>query len=194
MSHRNKQINLYAFIYFLSFIFVIKNMSSFPPVKNYKQLMTTKIKNVFNFLREVYKGIDNNIYESLNEEYEEELIALACLIPNDWMAGFYDSVDLVYDLFFCIDVSVLSDVVAKHSKARIWFNVDSYRVFLNNFIINKGYGSQVEKALTNVCNKLKPVFSAVDKLIANPNGVLQKIAMIASNNNNENNNVLNSFI
>lgn len=161
--------------------------------KDYKALIQNKISVLFDFLRNVYKGIDASIVDSLNEEYEEELLTLAGFIPNDWIEGFYDSVDLVFDLVNCIKVDELARVVNKHNRARLWFSVNTYTAFINNFVIDKGYTRQEEKAVINICNKFKPIFKAVDKLLANPNGVLDKIALI-SMGSNENNNLLSSFV
>ena len=164
-----------------------------PKTKDYKSLIQKKISTLFDFLRNVYKGIDASIVESLNEEYEEELLTLAGFIPNDWIEGFYDSVDLVFDLVFCIKVDELAKVVEKHNRARLWFSVDTYSAFINNFVIDKGYTRQEERAVINICNKFKPIFKAVDRLISNPKGVLNKIALI-SNGSNDNKNLLSNFV
>lgn len=169
-------------------------MSSKFVKKDYKNLLKAKIKTLFEFLRNVYKGIDNNIVSSLNEEYEEELLTLAEMIPNDWIDGFYDSVELVFDMVGSINVNKLAGVIKKHSKARLWFSVNTCSAFINNFVIDKGYGRQMEKAIINICYKFKPIFNAVDKLLSNPGGVLEKIATIYQNDNNDNNDILNNLM
>jgi len=160
---------------------------------DYKKEIKKKISILFDFLRNVYKGVDNEVYEDLNEEFEEELLILASLIPKDWISGFYDSVDLVFDLVKCIEPRKLADTISKHSKARLWFSIDSYNLFLCNFIYDKGYTKQTEKAIANICDKFKPIFKAVDKLVQNPNGVLNKIALITAETS-KHNDILNSFI
>ena len=144
-------------------------------------------------MREVYTGIDNSIVKALNEEYEEELLILAGLIPNDWIEGFYDSVELVFDLAACVNVERLAKVVNKHGRARLWFSVSTYNAFINNFVIDKGYSKQGEKAVINICDKFQPLFKAVDKLISNPKNILDKIALISSESS-ENQDVLLNLI
>lgn len=161
--------------------------------KNYKQLLHVKIRTLFDFLRNVYKGIDNSIVSSLNEDYEEELLTLAEMIPNDWIDGFYDSIEFVFDMVKCIDVKELARVVKKHNNTCSFLNINTYSIFINNFVIDKGYGRQMEKAIINICNKFKPIFNAIDKLLSNPGGILEKIANMMQTNNNENNNILNGL-
>lgn len=160
---------------------------------NYKVAIRKKIETLFNFLRNVYRGIDNEIYEELNEEFEEELKILAGLIPNDWIAGFYDSVDLVFDLVKCLKPQQLAETIAKHSRARLWFTINSYNLFLHNFIYDKGYTKATEKAITNICDKFKPIFKAIDKLMQNPNGVLNRIALITAETT-KHNDILNDLL
>lgn len=159
----------------------------------YKSLLKEKIKLVITFLRNTFKDIDKSICNQLNEEYEEELLIMAGMIPNDWIDGFYDSFAMVLDLFTCIDVKKLTNVVEKHSKARLWFSIDSRSIFMNQCVIGKGWGRQAEIAVENICKKFKPIFDAVDKLFANPNNVLKRISSIVSESN-ENDNILNGLM
>lgn len=159
----------------------------------FKTMLKDKISMIFSFLRNTFKDIDKEIYNQLNEEYEEELLILAGMIPKDWISGFYDSLELVLDLASCLDVKKMADVVETHGKARLWFSIDSYDVFMNNCVIDKGWGKQAEKAVENICNKFRPLFNAIDKLFANPNKVLKRIASLVSKTN-ENNDILNGLV
>lgn len=160
---------------------------------SYKTLLKSKISSIISFLRNTFKDIDKNIYNQLNEEYEEELLIMAGMIPSDWIAGFYDTIDMVIDIVTCIDVNKLSNVVNKHSKARLWFTIDSQSIFMNQCVIGKGWGRQAEIAVGNICKKFAPIFEAVDKLMANPGNVLKKIAIVASETN-ENENILDGLM
>ena len=159
----------------------------------YKQLLKEKIASIFSFLRSTFKDIDKDIYNQLNEEYEEEMLILAGMIPNDWIGGFYDSLAMVLDLACCVDVAKLADAVEKHNKARLWFSIDSYTIFMNQCVLGKGWGRQAEIATGNICKKFKPIFNAVDKLFSNPSGVLKRIATIASETE-ENSNILGNLM
>ena len=159
----------------------------------YKQRLQEKITTLFMFLRYTFKDIDNTICQELNEEYEEELLILAGMIPNDWIAGFYDSVEMAFDIAKCLNVQLLADTIDKHSKARLWFSLDTYSLFMDKCVRGQGWGTQVEKAVDNICIKFKPIFRALDKLFANPAVVLKRIAKFADATN-ENNNILNDFM
>ena len=159
----------------------------------YKQLLKDKIASIFTFLRSTFKDIDKDIYNQLNEEYEEEMLMLAGLIPNDWIGGFYDSLTMALDLAGCVNVPKLAETVEKHSKARLWFSIDSYSIFMNQCVLNKGWGRQAEIATGNICKKFMPIFNAIDKLFANPNAVLKRIATIASGTE-ENSNILGNLV
>ena len=159
----------------------------------YKKLLKEKIANIIGFLRSTYKDIDKNIYNQLGEEYEEEMLILAGMIPNDWIGGFYDSLEMVLDLVKCLDVSKLAETVERHSKARLWFTIDSHEIFMNQCVLNKGWGRQAEVAVANICKKFDPIFKAVDKLMANPGPVLKRIAILAAESH-ENNDILNNLM
>ena len=161
--------------------------------QSYKQLLKDRISEIFNFLRSTFKGIDKNIYEDLSEEYEEEMLMLAGMIPNDWIGGFYDSLTMVIDLTKCLNVSKLAETVERHAKARLWFSIDSYSIFMNQCVLGKGWGRQAEIAVGNICNKFRPIFNAVDKLFSNPNGVLKRVAAITGETN-ENTNILDDLM
>lgn len=161
-------------------------------MNNYKQLIKNKISSLVTFLRNVYDGIDNDIRDSLNTDYENDLLVLASMIPNDWIDGFYDSIDLVWDLVKCIKIDELTNTIKKHRRARFWFEVDTFNGFTQNFVIDKGYGIVTEKAIMNICRQFKPIFAAIDKLFSNPNDVLSRISLI-SQSTDENNNILNSI-
>ena len=159
----------------------------------YKSLLKERISSIVSFLRNTFKDIDKNIYNQLSEEYEEELLVLAGMIPKDWIGGFYDSLEMALDLFTCLDVDKLARVVEKHSKARLWFAIDSYSIFMNQCVIGKGFGRQAEMAVANICNKFRPIFNAVDKLFAHPNNVLKRIAVVAAESH-ENDNILDGLM
>ena len=149
------------------------------------QKLKTKISTLFTFLRQVYTGIDNNIVAELNEDLEKKLLTLADVIPDDWINGFYDSVELTFEIASCIRVGELANVVNKHKRARLWFRVNTYEAFLNNLVIGK-YDRDIEKAIVNICVQFKPLFKAVDNLLANPGGILSKIAQMYPNDVTEN--------
>lgn len=159
----------------------------------FKTQLKNKISIIFTFLRNTFKDIDKDIYNQLNEEYEEELLILAGMIPSDWISGFYDTLEMVIDIASCIDVKKMADVIENHEKARLWFPIDSYELFMNNCVIDKGWGKQAEKAVENICNKFRPIFNAIDKLFANPNKVLRRISNFVSKTD-ENNDILNNLI
>ncbi len=162
-------------------------------MSEYKTKLKNKISIIFSFLREIFKGIDNRIYEQLNEEYEEEMLILAGMIPNDWIAGFYESLEMFFDLTACVNVRKLANAVIKHNKARIWFNINSHDIFMNNCVYGKGWSPDAVKAVENICIKFKPIFNAIDKLFSNPNNVLSRVADITENSN-ENEDILNCFM
>ena len=161
-----------------------------PKKVNYTQLLKNKVRELMRFMRAIYKGINNNIYEQLNEEYEEEMTVLIGMVPSDWCVGLHDSLNLVWDIAKSINVTKLADSVERHGRARFWFSINSFDIFYKNFVLkNEDISAQEAKATKNILDKLLPVFGAIDELVSRPEPYLRRIALLYEQQN-DNNNIL----
>ena len=185
------KININIIFYKLMLFYLILKMSK---KLNYTQLLKNKVRELMKFMRAVYKGINNSIYEQLNEEYEEEMVILIGMVPSDWCIGLHDSLDLVWDIVKTVNITKLADAVEKHGRARFWFSINSFNLFYKNCVLkNETVSAQEAKATKNILDKLIPVFNAIDEIVACPEPYLRRIALLYEEQN-DNNNILKGFM
>ena len=163
------------------------------PKTNYATLLESKISEIIMVMRQMFKNINNNIYNQLTEEYEEELLGLCRLIPSDWSEGVYASFSVFMDVIDAVDWSKIANTIDKYPKARIWFDIDVEKVF-NNFLIERTqYSNGVKQSVLKICEKFKPIFEGVNEMIKNPTPLLHRITLLQQTSQ-EHADILNAFM
>lgn len=148
------------------------------PKINYSKLLEEKIREIIMTMRQIFNGIENKIYNSLTEEYEEEIIGLCRLIPSDWSQGVYSSFAVFMDVIDAIDWSKIATTINKYPKARIWFDVDVEALFKNFLVERTQYSDHVKSSVLQICEKFKPIFNGVNIMIKNPSPLLNRISLL----------------
>lgn len=145
---------------------------------NYTILLEDKIKEIVMIMRQMFKNIDNNIYNQLTEEYEEELLGLCRLIPSDWSKGVYASFSVAMDVIDSVDWSKIATTIDKHPEARIWFDIDVEQTFRNFLIERTHYSNKIKASVLKICQKFKPIFDGLNIMIKNPTPLLHRITIL----------------
>ena len=163
------------------------------PKTNYTKLLEEKVKEIILTMRQMFKNIDNHIYNQLTEEYEEELLGLCRLIPSDWSEGVYASFSVFMDVIDAMDWSKIATTINKYPKARIWFDVDVEQVFKNFLVERTQYSNSVKASVLKICEKFKPIFEGVNAMIKNPTPLLHRITLLRQTTQ-EHADILNTFM
>ena len=144
-------------------------------------------------MRQIFKGINNKIYNSLTEEYEEEMVGLCRLIPSDWSHGVYNSFCICVDILDIIPWGKIAEIVDKYPLARDWFDIDTFKLFKNKIIARSKYPDEVKKRVLSLSERFFPVFQGVNELIKNPTPYLQRFTLLQQIEH-ENNDILKDCI
>ena len=145
---------------------------------DYNKLLENKIREIIMVMRQIFKNIENDIYNQLTEEYEEELIGLCRMIPKDWSHGVYSSFAVFMDVVDAIDWSKIAKTINNHPNCRLWFDIDVEQMF-NNFLVERThYSNSVKASVLKICKKFKPIFEGINILIKNPSPLLTRISTI----------------
>ena len=145
---------------------------------NYNELLAKKVREIVFNMRQIFKGIDNHIYNQLTDEYEEELVGLCRLIPTDWSRGVYSSFGVAWDVIDAIDWKKIASAIDKYPQARLWFDIDVRKVF-DNFVLERThYSPSVKSSVMKICDKFSPIFEGINVMIKNPAPLLSRISVI----------------
>ena len=167
-----------------------KNSNVVPKIDYHKELKN-KASVLLDTLRTIFRGIDNKVYNSLDDVFKEEVLMLIGMIPENWCSGLYDSVTLAWDIILSVDFTKLAKAVTNHNKARLWFSIDSYDVFYYNCVVkNEDISDNAKKATKNILDRIRPIFDAINILIKKPDLILAKTSLIYGDFNNKHNNIL----
>ncbi len=141
---------------------------------DYRKKLVERIKEVLEFLRAAFA--DNKVMlKDINETFEDTLVFQLNLIPKTWIAGFYESVEMVIDIAKSVNPQLLHSAVTKHQQSRLWFEIDSYNVFMTHCVKNQGVDKNIVAAIDNIASQLKPICVLVDYLFKHPDIILENI-------------------
>ena len=141
--------------------------------------LASEIVKFIKLLRIIYKGLNNDIYESLGKPFQKSVSGIVNMIPSDWSRGALDCYLMMKDMATCIDFQKLSKNLHKRC-ARVWGKIDS-KEFV--FECMRGYCTEsigYEKAAENILSNLDPLFKAVDFIFGHELVFMDRLASIAS--------------
>ena len=160
---------------------------------NYNIMLGEKVAEIIVVMRQIFKGINNRIYNTLTEEYEEEMVGLCRLIPADWSRGVYHSFCIFMDIMDIVPWSKISAIVDKYPMSRDWFEMDTFKLFKNKIILRSKYPDDVKKRVLVLAERFSPVFQGVNELIKNPTPYLQRFTLLQQIEH-ENDDILKGYI
>ena len=160
---------------------------------NYNNLLSEKVSEIILTMRQIFKGINNNIYNELTEEYEEEMLGLCRLVPKNWSRGVYYSFCVFMEVIDAIDWEKIATTIEKYPVARIWFDVDTFKLFKDKIIGRSEYPDDIKKRVMAITERFFPVFQGVNELIKNPTPYMNRFVLLRKLEH-ENENILKQLI
>lgn len=132
------------------------------------------ISSLLNILRAIYKN-NNNILVSIDKAFENNVLDMINLIPQNWIKGCTQTWRMLYGMAQCIDFKMLSNVV-KTSGSKIWFTVDSKEFILNKFIAHQDYSKQAKSMLNQILNTFDPLFVCINHMFKYPSEICDNLS------------------
>lgn len=141
---------------------------------NYHKRLAKRIHELLTFLRAAFIT-NKSMLKDINEEFEDTLIYQMKLIPKTWIVGFYESVEMFIDIAKSMNPHSLLAAVTKHQKSRLWFDINTYDIFMTNCVKNQINDGDIVAAVENVTQQLRPVCTLIDYLFKYPHTILTNI-------------------
>ena len=139
--------------------------------------LSNEIVSFIKLLRIVYKGLNNDIYDSLGKPFQKSVSGFVNMIPSDWSKGALDCFLMLKDMCQCVDFDKLSKTLHKRC-ARVWGHINS-KEFV--FECMRGYCTEsinYEKAAENILENFDPLFNAIDFIFGHEIIFMDRIAEI----------------
>jgi hypothetical protein len=121
--------------------------------------METEITETFNFLRELIKGENDELYLTLDDDYLKSLLTHAKLIPINFISPVKDAYKILISAYKSMDAQKFFSSISSLQLLSASFNIDSMNMFYS--VCTKGKMKEKEKAMIhNLLNRFKPLFKA----------------------------------
>ena len=137
-----------------------------------------EIHTIFNVIRQLVHD-NRTLYDSIDEAYESVLIEDLKLIPEQYDEDILKIIRSVKVIFSNINYSAISQGIDGITGGMLHFDVNTYNKFKEGF--NKIDMNKKDKArINNIVSKFKPLFNAIDSMLAEPLVYIRKAAQMSS--------------
>lgn len=140
-----------------------------------------ELHNVFMIVRQL---MADNLYilNSIDESYEHVLFMNLELVPQQFDTDILKTLTAIKAILSNINFSAISAAIDDITGGILSFQVNTYEMF--NSAFNKFSMEKRDKIrIQNIVSKFKPLFAAIDTMLASPLVYIRKIASLTDTSN-----------
>ena len=143
------------------------------------RVILQEVHNAFNVVRQLVHD-DRSLYSSIDEAYESILIEDLKLVPEQYDEDILKIIRSVKLILTNINYSNISKGIDDITGGFLHFNVNTYEEFKKG--LNKIDMVKKDRLrLLNLVSKFRPLFTAIDAMLAEPLIYIKKAAQLSNN-------------